>query len=59
MEYRGVEFALVMTINKEWRWAVKRDRGDKVGTSLDRRTAILRAQQFIDELIKLKANTKQ
>jgi hypothetical protein len=55
MEYRGVEFALVMTIDKQWRWTVKRDHCDKAGKSLDRATAILRAQRFIDELIKAKA----
>jgi len=52
MEYRGIQYAVVRTITKGWRWSVKRDHNDKVGTSLDRDNAILRAKRFIDELVK-------
>ena len=52
MEYRGVEFAVVRTIPKGWRWSVKRDHNDKVGKSPDRETAVWLAQMFIDRMIK-------
>ena len=50
MEYRGVEYAVVQAIPTGWRWSVKRaGQSDKVGTSLTRESAILRAKRFIDE----------
>ena len=52
MEYRGVEYAVVRTIPKGWRWSVKRDHNDKVGKSPDRETAVRLAQMFIDTMIK-------
>ena len=52
MEYRGVEYAVVRTIPKGWRWSVKRDHNDKVGKSPDRETAVRLAQMFIDSMIK-------
>jgi hypothetical protein len=55
MEYRGVEYMVVQTIPNGWRWSVKRDRNDKVGTAFDRRGAIRLAQKFIDELLKLQS----
>jgi hypothetical protein len=56
MEYRGVEYAVVQTIRNEWRWSVKREHGEKVGTTVDRETAIKRAKRFINELIKKRAS---
>jgi hypothetical protein len=56
MEYRGIEYAVVQTIENDWRWSVKRAPKDKVGKSSHRETAIFRAQQFIDGLIKLRSN---
>jgi hypothetical protein len=58
MEYRGVEYAVVRTIQKGWRWSVKRDRNDKVGRSFDRQTAILSAERFIDKLIKTRTENE-
>jgi hypothetical protein len=54
MEYRGIEYAVVQTIENDWRWSVKRAPKDKVGKSSHRDTAIVRAHQFIDGLIKLR-----
>jgi hypothetical protein len=51
MEYRGVEYVVVRTIPKGWRWSVKRDHNDKAGKSPDRETAVLLAQRFIDKMI--------
>jgi hypothetical protein len=58
MEYRGIEYAVVQTIENDWRWSVKRTPKDKVGKSWDRDTGIIRAQQFIDGLIKLRSNER-
>ena len=56
MEYRGIEYAVVRTLSPNgWRWSVKRERNDKVGTAPDRDGAIVRAQRFIDELIRTRA----
>lgn len=53
MEYRGVEYAVVQTIPTGWRWSVKRDqRSDKVGNGLSRDDAIIRANRFIDGMIR-------
>jgi hypothetical protein len=52
MEYRGMDYAIVQTIPKGWRWSVVRDRSDKVGWSIDRAEGIARAKTFIDKLIK-------
>jgi hypothetical protein len=58
MEYRGVEYAVVRTIQKGWRWSVKRDGNDKVGRSFDQPTAILSAERFIDKLIKTRTENE-
>jgi hypothetical protein len=59
MEYRGVEYEVVQTITNTWRWSVKRDDLDKTGTATNRNIAIIRAQRFIDELIKVRAKAEQ
>jgi hypothetical protein len=59
MEYRGVQYSVVRTITKGWRWSVKRDHHDKVGTSTDRETAISLARRFIDTLLKSRAKPPQ
>jgi hypothetical protein len=59
MEYRGVKFSIVQTIDNGWRWAVKRDHNDKVGISPRRDAAIVRAQRFIDELIKIRGRGRE
>jgi len=52
MEYRGVEYALVQTISKQWRWSVARDNGnDKVGFCTNRETALARAKRVIDRIV--------
>jgi hypothetical protein len=58
MEYRGVEYQVVQTIKKGWRWSVKRKPNDKVGITDNRMGAVARAQRFIDELIKSREQTK-
>jgi hypothetical protein len=40
-----------------WRWSVKRDHNDKVGTARDRDGAIRLAKRFIDELIKTRTRS--
>jgi hypothetical protein len=52
MEYRGIEYEVVQTITNTWRWSVKRENGYKVGIALDRKSAELRAERFIDGLVK-------
>jgi len=52
MEYRGVEYAVVQTISKQWRWSVARDSGnDKVGFCTNRETALARAKGVIDRMV--------
>ena len=59
MEYRGVEYEVVQTITNTWRWSVKRENDYKIGIVLDRATAMLRAERFIDELVKARSKPKQ
>ena len=56
MEYRGVEYEVVQTITNTWRWSVKRENGYKVGIALDRKSAELRAERFIDGLVKKRSH---
>jgi hypothetical protein len=58
MEYRGVEYQVVRSITSSWRWSVKREPNDKVGTADNRMGAVERAQKFIDGLIKRREQTK-
>jgi len=52
MEYRGVEYVVVQTISKQWRWLVTRDSGnDKVGFCTNRETALARARGVIDRIV--------
>jgi len=52
MEYRGVEYAVVQTISKQWRWSVTRDSGNnKVGFCTNRETALARAKGVIDRIV--------
>jgi hypothetical protein len=55
MEYRGVEYFVVRTITNRWRWSVKRDHSERVGTAPTRDAAIGFAQRFIDDLVKARA----
>ena len=55
MEYRGVEYSVVRTITRRWRWTVKRDHNDRAGTAETRMGAIGFAQRFIDELVRKRA----
>jgi len=58
MEYRGVEYRVVQTITNAWRWSVKREQDDKTGIVQDRAMAVLRAERFIDDLIKARSKPK-
>ena len=52
MEHRGVEYAVVQAISKQWRWSVPRDSGnDKVGFCTNRETALARAKGVIDRIV--------
>ena len=55
MEYRGLEYSVVRTIANGWRWTVKRDHNEKIGISYNREIAVVLAQRFIDDLIKLRS----
>ena len=47
MEHRGVEYAVVQTLFPTiWRWSVKRDHKEKVGTSFSREDAIRHAEMI-------------
>jgi hypothetical protein len=59
MEYRGLEYSVVQTMTNAWRWSVKRENDNKTGIVPDRATAVLRAEQFIDELIKARSKPVQ
>jgi hypothetical protein len=59
MEYRGVEYSILQTITNAWRWSVKRENEDKTGIVNDRATAVLRAERFIDQLIKIRSKPKR
>jgi hypothetical protein len=59
MEYRGIPFNVVQTIDCGWRWSVKRDDRDKFGITLRREAAIAKAQRFIDGLIKIRGRGDQ
>ena len=53
MEYRGVGYAVVQTISKQWRWSVARDGGDdKVGFCTNREIALARVKEVIDRMVK-------
>lgn len=52
MEYRGIKYEVVQTITNTWRWSVKREQGYRVGIALDRKSAMQRAERFIDQQIK-------
>ena len=60
MEHRGVEYAVVQTLFPTiWRWSVKRDHKEKVGTSFSREDAIRHAEKFIDQLIEDRTQPKE
>jgi hypothetical protein len=51
MQHRGVEYQVVRTIVKSWRWSVKKDHTEKIGTTETREIAVRRAHRFIDEML--------
>ena len=53
MEYRGIDYSVVRTSSQDgWRWSVRCDDNDKMGTHASREGAMLHAERFIDEVIK-------
>jgi hypothetical protein len=58
LEYRGIEFVVLQTIPKGWRWSVKRDRGDKAGSAYDREDAIQKAKRYIVNLLRRQARAE-
>ena len=60
MEYRGIEFRVVRTIQKKgWAWSVKRNHSDRVGISRDREDAVRNAKKYIDYLLRLRAREQE
>jgi hypothetical protein len=54
MQYRGVEYTVVRTVPKGWRWTVMREnRREKAGRAYSRANGMVLARKFIDELIRL------
>jgi plasmid stabilization system protein ParE len=52
MQYRGVEYMVVRTIPRGWRWSVKREnRTEKAGRCYSRTDGIALAKRYIDQLI--------
>jgi len=52
MEHRGIEYTVLPTIPKGWRWSVRRDQIDRGGTCYNREDAIQKAKVFIDNLLR-------
>jgi len=52
MEYRGVEFAVVRSITRDWRWSVMGDHEEKGGVAPTQAAAISHAQRCIDQILK-------
>jgi len=53
LKYRGIEYVVVQTISKQWRWSIARDSGDdKVGFCTNRETALARAKGVIDRIVR-------
>jgi hypothetical protein len=51
MEHCGVEFRILQTIPKGWRWEFARDGIARNGTGFDRQNAINRARKAIDAIV--------
>jgi len=52
MQYRGVEYAVVRSITRDWRWSVAGDDDEKGGAAPTQAAAISHAQKCIDQLLK-------
>lgn len=52
MEHRGVEYAILPTIPKGWRWSVRRGQSDRGGTCYNREDAVRKAKQYIENLLR-------
>jgi hypothetical protein len=52
MQYRGVDYMVVRTIPRGWRWSVKREgRTEKAGSAYSRANGMVLARKFIDQLM--------
>jgi hypothetical protein len=54
MNYRGIEFRILQTIPRGFRWSVQTGKGERFGTASvsDREEAIRRAKAAIDYLLR-------
>jgi hypothetical protein len=59
VEHRGIEFTVLPTIPKGWRWSVRRDQRDKGGTCFYRDEAIRKAKVFIENLLRRQERAAQ
>ena len=57
MEYRGISYNVVQTIDCAFRWSVKRTDNYKNGIAICRNDAILDAKRFIDSMIRTKGRS--
>ena len=48
MEYRGIEFRILQTIPKGWRWEFEWNGIARDGDGVDRNSAVARAKKAID-----------
>ena len=52
MQHRGVEFTVLPTIPKGWRWTIKRGQSDLGGSCYSREDAVRKARHSIENLIR-------
>ena len=60
MNYRGIDFTVGQSLSpKGWKWCVNLGHKDVGGTQYDRESAVSRAKQCIDELIKKREQSEK
>jgi hypothetical protein len=53
MEHRGIEYTVLRAISPNgWRWSVEDKRSAKSGTAQSHEIAVMKAQRYIDGLVK-------
>jgi hypothetical protein len=58
VEYRGIEYAILPTIPRGWRWSVKRNQTDRGGTCYNREDAVKKAKVYIENLLRREARAE-
>jgi hypothetical protein len=55
VEHRGIEYTVLPTIPRGWKWSVRRNQNDRGGTCYYRDDAIQKAKLFIDNMLRRQA----